>query len=336
MKEKYTLEVRSIGHDFHDPNWQEATPIYIKHWKAAEQKLSVREYEVAGSTVTVRCNWRSVAKKYSTELEILGDIERARKSRDASQINAAYSRISLDALRINVLTTCDGNKAPTLSVAECFVHDTFLIMNLSAPGSMNLYKVRLGDHSFSLGNMYFALSFLDRDGDTWPRVGVVEFDKVLNWYFRIRCGVSQIPTNRMEKVLFSLLHLSSAIDTPAAVIWIFYGLETIFDTRPGENRRALIERCELLLQPTARERKLLRENMRRLYDVSVVHGGLEVVHPMHNESLDEAVDTKWREISRACEFGFRLLLCAVQRTIEHGWQAPTFKEVMEGAPFQNS
>ena len=295
--------------------------------------LAERKYSITGMEITVRSNWTPVIDRRLAEYEIMQDIELAVQLRDSSRINAAYSRFSLDADRIELSTSGETTNPLHLRAAtECFIYDIFLLMNIAAPGVMNLFAAKFGKHPISLSNNYFALSFLDRQGEKWPRVSSIDLHKVMMWYFNVRSGVSQIPKNKMEKALFSLWHLSETMDNPAAIIWIFYGLETFFDTKPGENRRTLIERIDLLLQPNDQERKLLQTKMKALYDLrsSFVHGGMEVVHPMHDESVDDAVNVKWRKISQACEFGFRLLLCSIQQTIERGWQTPKFKVVMEG------
>jgi hypothetical protein len=193
-------------------------------------------------------------------------------------------------------------------------------MNIAAPGSLNLHNAtlkwapknpklgRLAHHTFSLSNLYFALAWLDRNNNKWPKTTRLSLPDVVSWYSKVRTGASQTPRNQMEKVLFALLHLSISADTPATVVWLFNGLETLFGTRPNENRRALIERAQLLLRPNEKERKYLKDNLEKLYKIrsSFVHGGMEVVHPMHNESLDATVENKWAELSAACEFGFSI------------------------------
>ena len=120
--------------------------------------------------------------------------------------------------------------------------------------------------------------------------------------------------------------------SPTIVIWLFYALETLFDTKAGENFRILTERMQLLLSPNEKETKILRRNLRAMYDLrsSFVHGGLEIAHPMHNEALDRDVDEKYARISNVSEFGFGLVLNAVQAVIEKDWRWPQFKEVLYG------
>lgn len=222
------------------------------------------------------------------------------------------------------------------TLIESFVFDAFLIMNISAPGCFNLYTASLESREERLpgkidaSEFYFDLSRIDGLDGKWPQPRTLSLEEVTAWFFRVRDGVAQIPRNPAEKALFAVLHISRMDLSPMVVIWIFYALETLLDTRVGENFRVLTERIQLLLQPTMDEAKLLKTELRKLYDLrsSLVHGGLEVTHPMHNEVLDPGVEEKYRRVSSSSEFGFRVLLCAVQTLIERrtGW--PLFKEVL--------
>ena len=135
----------------------------------------------------------------------------------------------------------------------------------------------------------------------------------------------------MERVLFSLMHIAAEELSPNTVIWLFYALESLFTTRVGENRKGLEERINLLLQPSDKEWEKIRKKLIELYDYrsSMVHGGLEIIHVMHNENTDKAVEDAYLRLNQLADFGFRLLLASIQETIKNGWQVLKFKQVLE-------
>jgi len=228
---------------------------------------------------------------------------------------------------------------------ESFLHDMFLILNLAAPGSCSLWRATLRAKG-SLARFRFArseLSLSDYEFDNaymgiywkkWPAPKIMELDKVAEWYRAVRNEINQIPENRAQKVLFALMHISKADTSLDVITWLFYALETLYDTQPGENRRALTNRIGLMLSPNDKQRSYLKDELRKLYEIrsGFIHGGLEITHPMSNERLDKRVDGKFRELMDASEFGFATLLTSVQSAIERGCKELNFKETLVGVP----
>ncbi|PST62800.1 hypothetical protein C9E91_10985 [Rhizobium sp. SEMIA4064] len=231
------------------------------------------------------------------------------------------------------------SKTPSLvAISEYFLHDFFLIVNLAAPGACNFYGTKIIQpedrfaEQINLSNVLFESSILDARSDSWPKVGFLNLSEVIVWFYSIRSEMKLLPKNRMERVVFAMLHLCKAGISPTNVIWIFYGLETLFDTKIGENFRTLVSRIQLLLDLSEAEFKILKKKMRELYDIrsAFVHGGLEVIHPLQNEMLDKSVDEMTSRFIDTADFGFRILLASVQEIIRRGWREPNFREVLEG------
>jgi hypothetical protein len=78
------------------------------------------------------------------------------------------------------------------------------------------------------------------------------------------------------------------------------------------------------------EEKRIKKGMRKLYDLrsSIVHGGFEIIHPAHNEILDQRTDESFGKILDATNFGLSLLLGVFQSVIEQSLTSITFKEVL--------
>jgi hypothetical protein len=226
---------------------------------------------------------------------------------------------------------------------ESFIYDVFLIMNISSPGCCNFYNAKMrsrsdsrrsryADRRFRLSEYSFDLAALDGYAGKWPRPRTLQVSPVVDWYRRIRVGASQVPNSRMEKVLFALMHLAREDVSVNTVVWLFYALETFFDTRPGENFRTLVKRIELWLTPDDHQKGLLKRNLRALYDLrsSFVHGGRDVIHPLHNEAADGRVEKHYRELMETTEFGFAVLLASVQEATSRSWTELTFAETVSG------
>ena len=174
----------------------------------------------------------------------------------------------------------------------------------------------------------FDLAFLGSYEGKWPAPKNLDLDKTIAWYRSVRAGLNQIPENRAQKVLFALMHIAKTDLSLATIIWLFYALETLYDTQPGENRRALAHRIGLVLSPDDKQRAFLKKELRELYDIrsSFAHGGREVAHPMNNEAVDGRVSDEYRTLMNASEFGFAVVLTSIQRLIETGRPSFAFEE----------
>ena len=128
------------------------------------------------------------------------------------------------------------------------------------------------------------------------------------------------------------MHIAKLEMSPMVVIWLFYAFESLLQTRVGENFSSLLGRLTSLLGANEQEAKLMKKKLRSLYDIrnGIVHGGLEVSHPIHDESLDKRVDENYLRLSDAADFGYAILLASIQKTIEQGWSYPVFEEKLAG------
>jgi hypothetical protein len=282
-------------------------------------------------------DWRSVVRRLQHNY---GVTKRASSENDKSKLNEISEQYRIGRVRVpcKVIATAVRKKSadyfhPGLYVAS-FVYEVFLTLNLALPGSCDFYKSTITSNfkrfpwEVELSNYWFELSYLDNHKNIWPASAQLPLVVVRDWLQQVRIGLTQVPNNQMEKVLFALWHISVSAVSPAAVIWLFYGLETLFDTKAGENIWALQKRISELLSATGTEEKTLRKKLRALYDLrsSFVHGGLEVIHPLHNELLDRRVDEKYCQLANACEFGFAVMLRSLQEVITRKWYTVRYRE----------
>jgi len=166
-----------------------------------------------------------------------------------------------------------------------------------------------------LSAYYFEAAYQRNE---WPRVQRIDLAIVCDWFKQVRNGFSQVPNNPIERAVFAMLHVSRSEGRPEDIVWF----ESLFQTRVGENFSALMERICLLLEPNQTEEKHLRKQMRAMYEFrsAFVHGGLSVIHPMHNEVMDRRADDSYGRTVDLSLYALRVLLACLQRYVERGWQ----------------
>lgn len=263
-------------------------------------------------------------------------MQKLERVKSGSFDNAFFSELRTSPTLLNFYVSPSTKRSISESVVECYIYDLFVIMNLASPASFNLYNARFKGRThferprFSMSSNIFEIAALrSRDGH-WPSINDLSLADVANWYKLARGELSMVPATRMQRVIFALLHLAKIDISPSQVIWLFYALESLFDTKPGENFRSLVQRIELLLTADRAESKRLRSKMRELYDLrsAFVHGGLKVIHPLHNEVLDKSVDVEASRLMTAIDFGCQLLVASLQEVIRRGWIEPIFQEIL--------
>ncbi len=336
------IELSNVGREVTDQGWREIGPIHIAAWSDASDLLGTAAFETEGAKIRLEIDWRpavSVLKhnhNVTKSIYVDGDIPKYShhgKKYKIKPINIkCRAHIVSDGEAMFV-----GNLAQSL--LDSFLYDMFLIMNISAPGSFGgrvrtrqLGQPNASVSEFSLYGGVYEVASLNLMEGRWPQCKFLPVSDVHQWFLSIRSGYAQLPKNRMEKVVFGLLHIAVKTVSPEAIIWIFYCLETIFDTKVGENFRTLVERIGLLLKPTPSELKRARQQLRNMYDIrsAFVHGGLDATHPMHNETLDRGIEKKFGDLMDASDLGISILLCSVQEVISRGWKEPIFEEVLRG------
>ena len=317
--------------------------VYVEFWKRAKELLATRQFIYEGNCeVRLDTDWTPVLRYTKREYTIHMGLQKALKAGQASEYLNRI-RFPRGSIRVNCMASALAKRGktpkriPISAMLEAHVYDVFLLSNIAAPGSFTLSRAIVKAHGerfwpeIALEPIWFEVTCKNTQRRDWyaPRRNLPT-DKVCDWYFGIRAGLSQVPQTRMEKVLFGLLHLSKSELSPQSIIWIFYVLETLLDTKAGENFQSMIRRIRLLLPLDEQQGAQLRKKLREMYDLrsAFVHGGLDVIHPMHNETLDRAVDERYQRLMDSADFGFALLLRTLQEVIDRGLRDPQFEEVL--------
>jgi hypothetical protein len=327
-----------------DDHWEEIDASHIEVWEKADSLFKSYAYDSEKRSVRIEFDWKPIVRRLRQHLSVMRRIH----APDIADKYRAYSEIKFPRrpVRVNCTVTVTRKKDKKASAAhvalfdtESFLYDMFLILNLAAPGCCSFWSATLkerqthpswAEHPLSLSEYSFDLAFLGSYEGKWPAPRLLDLEEVHTWYRSVRSGLNQIPENRAQKVLFALMHIAKAELSLATIIWLFYALETLYDTQPGENRRALTHRIGLVLSPDDKQKAYLKKELRDLYDIrsGFAHGGREIAHPMNNEAVDERVSDEYRKLMDASEFGFTVVLTSIQHLIEKGISDFTFQEAL--------
>ena len=316
-----------------DDHWEMSGASHIACWEQACACIGDWTFELDSESYLLSVDWSPalahVRHNYSVRAELQAVM-------GTPAVSAVLDKFSNDPVLCEVAFSSHAQPSSRIaeSLVECFLYDFFLMMNLASPAACDLFGARLHkNRPIRLSNYVFEMAMLESADGNWPRTAILPLPTVMKWYRSVRTSAKLVPRNRMERVLFAVLHLAKSEISPSSVVWVFYALETLFDTKAGENFRSLISRIVLLLQPEAGELVRLRKKLRELYDIrsSFVHGGMDVVHPMHDEILDRDVDAIHSRIMDAVDFGTQLIVASIQEVIRRGWPQPSFHEILAGA-----
>lgn len=327
-----------------DDGWEEFYPGDISVWQDACLFFAATSYQDAGRDIAIQVDWRPIVRRLRHNHKVFESGFSGRGKAGAidtwKRYRGGHVRVPCVVLATPTRRQKGNNFHPGMYVAN-FMYDVFLALNIALPGSCSFYKSTVTSNfkkypwELGLSNYWFETFYLNGQENRWPKAKNLPLHAVHNWLKRVRPGLTQIPNSQMEKVVFALWHICISDVQPNTIIWIFYALETLFDTKAGENFRTLRQRIGMLLSATEDQDKLLGKQLRNLYDLrsSFVHGGLEVIHPLHSELLDPRVEEKYWRIARACEFGFSVLLRSLQEVVNRNLSELRYREEIVSADY---
>jgi hypothetical protein len=171
----------------------------------------------------------------------------------------------------------DGDARDLPAYVELFLHDVFLILNIAAPGSFG-GTIAAAKRELSLDPRLFLYAGMD----------ALPLQDVLAWYDSLELGTSQLATSPMARALFHLLHLSSGPEDDVMTV--------------------------LRLAQAVEGLGLSPESLLALRG-EVVRGTAPVVHPLHDESLDERLEDDALDWTRAVDEGMALLLGEIRNKL---------------------
>lgn len=332
--QSFTLMVSASVRSLSDENWALTEPLHVELWNSAAHLLRERTIVLENLTCKVMMDWTPLAQRYGRHYQAMKYLHEDYPAKFDERIRKA--RFPRRASKVPIIVVADAkDTGRSQAVAASVINDVFLIMNIAAPGSCNFSRARLAredgenDVEISLSNYLFEEHLTS---GKWPFARSVDLQKVISWYYLVRQGVAQLPSNDIERALFALLHLAKLDGDAVSVVWLFYALESLLQTRVGENFSATVRRLSLLLDANVEQSGIIKRELRKLYDVrsAIVHGGFEVLHLMMHSLLDKRTDDAFGKLLGMMEFGHAALIAAMQKLVESGRIELRFDEVIAG------
>lgn len=318
-----SLEFKNFSRDMED-HYKTIDPSIEAFWHKASKILRQCEYTHNDCTITIDVGWQRMANRIRRDNDLL------RPVRIGTPLDKKwFSKVSRPLKITAKVNTINKNKYsdykwyPSFFI-EAFIHEFFLIANLSTPGSANFRSlfINSGNESRStkvrLSSFCFENGWVESLDGGWPTVEALPIEDVREWFQAISIGYKQRASTGIEKALYVLLHMAKDETRIDSVIWIFNGLEALVSTRVGESVSGLVRRLGMILDLDLPAQKKLNKEIRSLYDLrsSFVHGGYAVPHPIHSEVIDRALDDDATKLYQLHQFGASLLISTIQALIK--------------------
>lgn len=309
----------------------------ISLWKSMNSSIAEYTYTHEECSVLIKYDWSPVIDILIKRRESYRNFKEDPKNAPDDWWKLSFERVDCSC---NVLISGSNELSKygwyASFFVESYMYDLFLILNIALPGSGNFLNVKVTggrkSHSedISLSSFYFENAWLESEKEVWPPLKSLSISAVSSWFRRVRPGFNQVPENPIERSLFALLHICRSDGGPEDVIWLFYGFESLFETRPGENFGAIFDRICLVLEPPEEFKSRLKKELRSLYNYrsSFVHGGLSVIHPHHREVMDKRVDTNYGDIVKLSLRWTHILVACLQQYADKEWNSVQFKTIL--------
>ncbi|HYH05786.1 MAG TPA: hypothetical protein VEK11_01890 [Thermoanaerobaculia bacterium] len=171
-----------------------------------------------------------------------------------------------------------GDPRDVPAFVELFFHDAFLILNIASPGSFGGVIATAGGE--------YRVRELSLDSHVFDVAeGRVPLADVVRWYDGLQVHARQVAETPLTKALFHLLHLAR---TPASD-W-------------------------LTVLHLAHAADALNVRSEELYELleTICGGAAPVLHPMHDEALDERVDEGELAMADAIDAAAKEIVKALQ------------------------
>ncbi|MFM0434412.1 hypothetical protein PQQ75_35795 [Paraburkholderia aspalathi] len=318
----HVFELKKLTRDS-DEHWETIEPQIQQFWHKAPKELQHRNYEHEGCIITVDINWQPLAARLRRDYVLLQPLrENTAPVKDWLAKVYRPLRIRADVTVSGTNKFCSYEWYPTFFL-DTFVHEVFLIANLSVPGSADFYGAAIARpqqrHSTEvrLSAFAFDVGWAEALDGNWPSLQALPRELVCKWFKALNIGYKQRAETGIERALYVLLHMARDDARIDSATWLFHGLEALVSTKVGENISGLVRRIGAILELDVSAQKRLNKRLRELYDwrSSFVHGGYAVPHPAASEAMDRRLDDHLMELHELRKFGASLLIATLQALI---------------------
>lgn len=310
----------------------------VRLWENLPSEVLTRNYSHDGCSINLECDFTLIAAMQAKRLAAM------RSYRESPQTTPEdWWKVFSEAVTASCSVTIEGTNKLSENAwypsffFESHLYDLFFILNLALPGSTNFFKAKVTSENrkfienMELSSFYFEDAWFISNQGKWPTLKELSVAAVAEWFYQIRPGFNQVPESPIERAFFALLHICRSHGRSEDIIWLFYAMESLFETRVGENFTALFERICLILEPPEDIRAQLKKELRQMYDYrsAFVHGGLKVIHPHHREVMDKRVDQHYGNIVELSLRWTHILVACLQKMAENGWTELKFLTILK-------
>jgi hypothetical protein len=209
-------------------------------------------------------------------------------------------------------------------------------MVVARPGTVRLEKGALYVNGRYHKNLKGVFSSLDdailhsQERVNWPVVRSLAIKKVWDWMTRLKGFDQGIGEGRAGRAMAALSYLAiadSLIDNDLDIVWALMGLEAIYCHGSSGVMNQLLEKCQLLLGPLERNKKILSE----MYNLRsrVVHGNFDL--PVRYSYYDSSPKYEKFHLGtyRAALLAQVMLVATIQQLIERDLTELNFKHILD-------
>ena len=338
IKKYFKIDINSFGRDFGEHK-KLMYDIDSSIWKTASTELKSRSFRIDSTNVTIEIDF-SRAVEYT---DYWYNIFSTQSGLDRL-INNPGSIKCIPVFFEAIVTIHDSHtdyfayRNIIINYLKYFLHEIFLLTNLSSPGSSNFSSTTISSpseintQSISLSCYIFEQSWHKSLDKKWPTVTHLPLDIVTRWYNSLEIGTSQVGRNKLQKALFAILHIAKQDSfEPGSLIWLSHALEALYDVPPALSYNYLERRMLEFLQAPKKKETSLGKNIRLFYDEknAFAHGAMEVIHPMGSVLSDNSlndIEKYEKKLVTAFDFASLLLIATLQEFIARGWKDIVFKD----------
>ncbi len=195
--EKYSLYFEWFGGEF--GAYEEIRyPLDVKSWESAVYSLSKKEFIDNGNKFKIMIDWSKALEDYRRSEKFIQKIKLKPKTK--KEAKRVLDLIQPKPISIPCIVHIESRKKKKLKRESSrffvwyFLHEVFLLLNLSSPGSANFYSLKIPSKTkytktdLNLSAAYFELAWIRSLDEKDPKIDYIPLQKVIEWYNHFQIG----------------------------------------------------------------------------------------------------------------------------------------------------
>jgi Apea-like HEPN len=326
----------------------------IAAWNDLFEAATEFRFKSSDGEILVTIDWMD-AKEYIVKSHSQIDLDKIKTKEDYDAMLSSfeeYRRLkSIGAIKDNFEIKFSiynsSDEYSNFGYVTNILHQLFLAMNLSIPGSCDFYSAIIRpvvaendtyekEIRLRLSGSIIASSTKLIDEMKWPEIHEIPVKIVLQWIEKIGFSKSSFAHSNTERAIFGLLYscMHEEIE-PTALIWLTQALEALFDTPQLGIANTLKERVFLVLEKPNENLKKINKAINAFYDYRsrYVHGEIALPNPMSIRLLDKTLDDFEEELIQHMDFAMILIVASLQKLIIKDSNGFNFSETLSMKAF---